>query len=119
MPLKQSAFNFDFPPEENIPEPMPVVQEKEVIIEKQEAGEPVREIVLETVVKRSVAAKDSLKKSPRGRMKLSDMGALADQPEIPADEVLFEKRYYSIGAVSEMFKVNQSLIRYWKMNLIF
>lgn len=54
------------------------------------------------------------KKSTRGRMKLSDMKASADLVHIPADEVLFEKSYYSIGAVAEMFHVNQSLIRFWE-----
>jgi hypothetical protein len=34
--------------------------------------------------------------------------------EIPDDDILFSKRYYSIGAVTEMFKVNHSLIRFWE-----
>ncbi|RYY55706.1 MAG: MerR family transcriptional regulator [Chitinophagaceae bacterium] len=35
-------------------------------------------------------------------------------PEIPEDEVLFSKQYYSMGEVSAMFRENQSLIRYWE-----
>lgn len=54
------------------------------------------------------------KKSTRGRMKLSDMDILVDLVDVPADEVLFQKRYYNIGAVSDMFKVNISLIRFWE-----
>ncbi len=54
------------------------------------------------------------KKSTRGRMKLSEMDVLVDLVDVPADEVLFQKRYYNIGAVSEMFKVNISLIRFWE-----
>lgn len=54
------------------------------------------------------------KKSTRGRMKLSEMSNGADLIDIPEDAVLFEKRYYSIGTVSEMFKVNISLIRFWE-----
>lgn len=54
------------------------------------------------------------KKSTRGRMKISDMALGADLIEIPEDAILFEKRYYSIGTVSEMFKVNISLIRFWE-----
>lgn len=54
------------------------------------------------------------RKSTRGRMKLSDMDVLVDLVDVPADEVLFQKRYYNIGAVSEMFKVNISLIRFWE-----
>lgn len=54
------------------------------------------------------------RKSTRGRMKLSDMKASAEMVKIPEDEKLFEKSYYSIGAVAEMFHVNQSLIRFWE-----
>jgi DNA-binding transcriptional MerR regulator len=51
--------------------------------------------------------------SKRGRLSLKDNGE-ADTPiEIPSDEALFEKRYYSIGQVAEMFLVNHSLIRMW------
>ena len=38
----------------------------------------------------------------------------ADLINIPPDEVLFEKQYYPIGQVAEMFRENQSLIRYWE-----
>jgi DNA-binding transcriptional MerR regulator len=34
--------------------------------------------------------------------------------DVPEDEVLFQKKYYSIGIVAEMFKVNISLIRFWE-----
>src|SRR5437879_3289463 len=42
------------------------------------------------------------------------MNAAVDLVEIPADEILFQKSYYSIGSVAGMFKVNQSLIRFWE-----
>ncbi|RYY62099.1 MAG: MerR family transcriptional regulator [Chitinophagaceae bacterium] len=35
-------------------------------------------------------------------------------PEIPEDEILFSKQYYSMGEVAVMFRENQSLIRYWE-----
>lgn len=54
------------------------------------------------------------KKNTRGRMKLSDMDGVVDLVEVPDDEQLFQKRYYNIGIVSEMFKVNVSLIRFWE-----
>ena len=38
----------------------------------------------------------------------------ADLIQIPEDEVLFSKQYYSIGEVATMFRENQSLIRYWE-----
>ena len=75
--------------------------------------ENVRE--LDFLVKEAkIAAPKTGKKSTRGRMKLSEMDILVDLVDVPADEVLFQKRYYNIGAVSEMFKVNISLIRFWE-----
>jgi len=52
--------------------------------------------------------------SKRGRKSLKQVAAEADLIEIPADEILFAKQYYTMGEVSEMFKVNQSLLRYWE-----
>ena len=108
MALKQSTLDFDFLAGEESPEEVPVLHEAEMIMEEQHA--PVAEMVIEKIAINT----ETVKKSPRGRMKLSEMNAVADQPEVPEDAILFEKRYYSIGAVSEMFKVNQSLIRYWE-----
>ena len=55
-----------------------------------------------------------IKKSTRGRKKLSEAAIFADLIEVPEDEILFQKKYYSIGLVAEMFKVNISLIRFWE-----
>jgi DNA-binding transcriptional MerR regulator len=38
----------------------------------------------------------------------------ADLVQIPPDEILFQKQYYSIGQVAKWFRVNQSLVRYWE-----
>lgn len=53
-------------------------------------------------------------KSTRGRKSLKEMGEGVDLIEVPEDAILFQKMYYSIGKVAEMFKVNQSLIRLWE-----
>lgn len=53
-------------------------------------------------------------KSPRGRKSLKSFEGKADLLEIPEDSILFEKSYYVIGDVANMFKVNTSLIRYWE-----
>jgi DNA-binding transcriptional MerR regulator len=53
-------------------------------------------------------------KSKRGRKSLKQVAAEADLIEIPADEVLFRKQYYSMGEVAQMFRVNQSLLRFWE-----
>jgi DNA-binding transcriptional MerR regulator len=56
----------------------------------------------------------AVRPSKRGRKSLKQVAAEADLIDIPADEVLFGKQYYTMGEVSEMFKVNQSLLRYWE-----
>jgi DNA-binding transcriptional MerR regulator len=55
-----------------------------------------------------------VKKSTRGRKSLNALDAEADLVSIPADEILFQRQYYSIGEVAEMFRVNQSLLRFWE-----
>ncbi len=52
-------------------------------------------------------------KQQRGRKNLKNI--VEDiSIEIPEDEILFKKSYYSIGDVAKMFNENASLIRYWE-----
>jgi DNA-binding transcriptional MerR regulator len=53
-------------------------------------------------------------KSKRGRKSLKDYNIEPDIITVPEDEILFQKKYYSIGDVAAMFKENTSLIRYWE-----
>jgi DNA-binding transcriptional MerR regulator len=105
MPLEQIPLDFEEPggqenPEEN------ETQEKKVIIQMNEDPS------IPTI--KDPGGTNLEKRTTRGRMKLSDMKASADLVQIPEDEILFQKSYYSIGAVAEMFNVNQSLIRFWE-----
>ena len=45
---------------------------------------------------------------------MKQVAAEADLINIPEDEVLFSKQYYTMGEVAEMFRVNQSLLRFWE-----
>ncbi len=54
------------------------------------------------------------KQGQRGRYALKDFDDAADYVQIPPDEELFQKQYYSIGQVAEWFQLNQSLIRFWE-----
>jgi DNA-binding transcriptional MerR regulator len=94
MPLSQISFSFDDAPVAEMPEVKPVSIRK---------PQPEK-----------VKVKRDNKKLTRGRMSLKEADAGVDLIEIPADEILFEKKYYAIGLVAEMFKVNQSLIRFWE-----
>jgi DNA-binding transcriptional MerR regulator len=53
-------------------------------------------------------------KSKRGRKSLKQATAEADLIDIPDDESLFRKQYYTMGEVAGMFRVNQSLLRFWE-----
>lgn len=53
-------------------------------------------------------------KSTRGRKSLKSLAMAVDLLNIPEDDILFQKQYYSIGEVSEMFQVNASLLRFWE-----
>jgi DNA-binding transcriptional MerR regulator len=53
-------------------------------------------------------------KSKRGRKSYRDIDAELDLIEVPEEEVLNQKMYYSITEVARWFKVNASLLRYWE-----
>jgi DNA-binding transcriptional MerR regulator len=53
-------------------------------------------------------------KSSRGRKSIKQVAEEADLINIPEDEVLFQKQYYTMGEVAVMFRVNQSLLRFWE-----
>ncbi len=53
-------------------------------------------------------------KNKRGRKSYKEMDDDIVLVEIPADEILFQKQYYSISRVAEWFHVNTSLIRFWE-----
>jgi DNA-binding transcriptional MerR regulator len=111
MPLNQIAFDFDnLPPVDKEPE-LTVVDIAEKNFASEEPVVDLTEEIAATVIK---PKNKSNKKQTRGRMSLKDMDAGVDLIEVPDDVVLFEKMYYPIGTVADMFKVNQSLIRYWE-----
>ena len=91
----QIAFDFDNIAQPPLPEQKAIVKKEKVIVLPADI----------TAVKQ---------KSTRGRKSLKDISIGVDLLDIPADEILFQKMYYSIGKVAAMFKVNQSLIRLWE-----
>lgn len=52
--------------------------------------------------------------SKRGRKSLKDVASEADLVDIPEDELLFQKQYYSMSEVAKMFRINHSLLRFWE-----
>lgn len=70
-----------------------------------------REFDLTTPVERN---DDDYKKGGRQKTGEPGMESFAVPVNIPPDEELFKKQYYTMGAVSEMFHVNQSMLRHWE-----
>jgi DNA-binding transcriptional MerR regulator len=103
--MKQASFNFDFQEEKKSDPPV-----KNITVQEKTVSTKPTEVELRPAIKLDSAEKAG----KRGRMKISDMAAGADLIEIPADDILFAKSYYSMGEVTDMFKVNHSLIRYWE-----
>ena len=60
--------------------------------------------------------KEKAKKLPqkRGRKSFKEIDAEVDLIDVPSDEVLFQKQYYSISQVAVWFNVNTSLLRFWE-----
>jgi DNA-binding transcriptional MerR regulator len=63
-----------------------------------------------------VAPKKAATKVPgkRGRKSFKDIDAEINLVEVPDDDVLFQKLYYSISEVAKWFNVNTSLLRFWE-----
>ena len=112
MSKKLPQITFDFvADEENISSEMPVITEEKKKTEEKNSMPAGRQELLHNA--------ESIKKSgkpvsTRGRRSLKDVDINADLIQIPPDEILFQKQYYSIGEVAVMFRENQSLIRYWE-----
>jgi len=108
MPIRQTTFDFETEPGEQKAVENNASQPRDKLKNLLQPAEG-----FPKYLKDGTLSGDA-KKSTRGRMKLSEMSASASLIDIPADEILFQKSYYSIGSVSEMFKVNGSLIRFWE-----
>ena len=91
-----------------------VAPEIEIVVER------ITELQKETSPKKNPSIQKTTKntsekvKSTRGRKSVKEMSEGVALIEVPEDDILFQKMYYSIGKVAEMFKVNQSLIRLWE-----
>lgn len=130
-PIQISLFDFDEPAEvpqkksaankRSTPQPVATevsVEEPPKVIELPETFSPAAK---KESGKPASPAKPSKDKSPgrerkstRGRKSIRELSAEAHLVQVPPDEELFQKSYYAIGKVAEMFNVNQSLLRLWE-----
>lgn len=104
--LSQITFDFNTV-EETLPQPLAsIVEEEKPVVET--AGQIVPSAT------NTIKEKKINTNGKRGRRSLKDIALSADLIQVPEDEILFQKQYYSIGEVAAMFRENQSLIRYWE-----
>jgi len=73
---------------------------------------PVIEEPIATIKKARVSRSENGHK--RGRKSFREMDSEVDLIEVPSEEKLKEKLYYSISEVAGWFKVNTSLLRFWE-----
>jgi len=85
--------------------PKPVVKTKKV----KPAVKPI--VIKEEIIVEEIKPKE---KSKRGRKSYKEMYNSADLINVPDDETLDKKLYYSISEVAEWFRVNPSLLRFWE-----
>lgn len=90
-----------------IEEPITIAEEPVMITKTVTTAVPVEN-------KMTAAATIQKTVGKRGRKSFKDMDSEADLIEIPEDEILQQKLYYSISEVAGWFKVNTSLLRYWE-----
>lgn len=128
VPVMPPAAEIPLPPVETAVKEEPVVYANEQIVVKLKPK--ATPVVKEPVVKESVV-KDRILKEPqireeqtretvvksagkRGRKSFKEIDATADLIDVPDDQALQQKLYYSISEVAGWFKVNTSLLRYWE-----
>jgi DNA-binding transcriptional MerR regulator len=125
-----SQISMKFVEESTLPQEVPIQKEDQPVnvgirLKKLKTGdntpvledvaEPASEFVTVEAVEEIQEADPVLKiKSGRGRKSIRQISEEADLIQIPEDEVLFQKHYYTMGEVAEMFRVNQSLLRFWE-----
>src|SRR4029078_13154151 len=104
-PLAQITFEFNSADNSS---------DTDTVIEKENEVMEVKEVVMPAAPAKKGKPVVIKAISTRGRKSLKDIGINADLIQIPEDDILFKKQYYSIGEVAAMFRENQSLIRYWE-----
>ncbi|MDE3235047.1 MAG: MerR family transcriptional regulator [Bacteroidota bacterium] len=100
------------------PEEIQVQQEESTVTENIVTGDsPLSSIEFISEQKEEIPltfSDTAAKSSKRGRKSYKEVFADANDIELPDDETLNQKLYYSISEVAGWFKVNVSQIRYWE-----
>lgn len=117
-PPPTAAIAASFAESDNTPVATPEISLSETppVISSKSIADPViyasNQIVVK--VKKEKPVKTVKVAGKRGRKSFKEMDAGVDLIDIPTDEMLKQKLYYSISEVASWFKVNTSLLRYWE-----
>lgn len=91
----------------SVPVTLPAVEPESASTEKDRLpGVGIRNVK----IKRPIASTSG----KRGRKSIKEIESRVNLVQVPEDEELFKKQYYTIGEVATMFSEKQSLIRYWE-----
>lgn len=71
-------------------------------------------LLKDTLSEKKKKEKEAKPLQKRGRRSLKEVDAEVDLIDIPEDDLLFKKQYYSISEVARWFNVNTSLLRFWE-----
>ncbi len=107
---KEKAIKIPTTQKPTILEPIPVA-EPTIVYENKSIAIRIKRKTESTKAK---TYQETKKPSKRGRKSFRDMDTEVDLIDIPDDETLQKKLYYSISEVAGWFKVNTSLLRYWE-----
>lgn len=97
-----------------IVEQLQAEKKKAPVIKEAAPVEKVETPVEKKAVEKIAVENGSSTSGKRGRKSFKDMDADIVMVDVPEDEILFQKQYYSISEVAKWFHVNQSLIRFWE-----
>jgi len=109
--VKEEPLNEPGTPEavNTHPQPEPVM-----VAISDEAAEKKAAATIASARKTVSSPKEKRTPGKRGRKSFKEMDSEADLIEVPDEETLQKKLYYSISEVAGWFKVNTSLLRYWE-----
>lgn len=116
--MMQKSFEqldlFGFPIEPAAQPKKKAPSEKPVPAEPIPVPEPVAAVAEPSIPLKNTKPASVKTAGKRGRKSFREMDSEADLIDVPDEDILQQKLYYSISEVAGWFKVNTSLLRFWE-----
>ncbi len=107
-------FNNEPEKKSEVAKPQNQIRQKPLKIEEDEQPAEKEEEKKYVQLIKPLSKKSEKIPSKRGRKSFKEMNLDVALLEVPDDETLAQKQYYSITEVAEWFHVNASLLRFWE-----